>query len=71
MAKTCKKKIIFYGLNKTLTHWRITNNSLSADSIQKFFDAFLVYNKYMRFSLLKSCRSVFLLSLNYMIKKYL
>jgi teichuronic acid biosynthesis glycosyltransferase TuaG len=69
--KLAKKKIIFYGLNIILAQWRIINNSLSANPIQKIFDAFLVYNKYMRFSFLKSCRSVFLLSLNYMIKKYL
>ena len=69
--RLAKKKKIFYGLNIILAQWRITNNSLSANPVQKIFDAFLVYNKYVRFSFLKSCRSVFLLSLNYMIKKYL
>jgi teichuronic acid biosynthesis glycosyltransferase TuaG len=69
--KLAKKKIVLYGLNIILTQWRTTNNSLSKNSIQKIFDAFLVYNKYMKFSFLKSCQSVFLLSLNYIIKKYL
>jgi hypothetical protein len=54
-----------------LTQWRTTNNSLSVNTIQKIFDAFLVYNKYMKFNFFKSCQNVFLLSLNYIIKKYL
>jgi len=69
--KLAKKKIVLYGLNIVLTQWRTTNNSLSANSIQKIFDAFSVYNKYMKFNFLKSCQSVFLLSLNYIIKKFL
>ena len=69
--KLAKKKIVLHGLNITLSQWRTTNNSLSSNSIQKIFDAFLVYNKYMKFNFFKSCKSVFLLSLNYIIKKYL
>jgi teichuronic acid biosynthesis glycosyltransferase TuaG len=69
--KLAKKKIVFHGMNIPLTQWRATNISLSANSIQKIFDAFLVYNKYMKFNFFKSCQSVFLLSLNYIIKKYL
>ena len=69
--KLAKKKIVFHGLNVPLTQWRATNNSLSANPIQKIFDAFLVYNKYMKFNFFKSCQSVFLLSLNYIIKRYL
>ena len=69
--KFAKKKIVFHGLNIPLTQWRATNNSLSANTIQKIFDAFLVYNKYMKFNFLRSCQSVFLLSFNYIIKKYL
>jgi len=69
--KLAKKKIVLYALNITLTQWRATNNSLSSNSVQKIFDAFLVYNKYMKFNFFKSCQNVFLLSLNYFIKKYL
>lgn len=69
--KLAKKKIVLHGLNINLSQWRATNNSLSANLIQKIFDAFLVYNKYMKFNFLKSFQSVFLLSLNYIIKKYL
>lgn len=69
--KLAKKKIVLHGLNIPLTQWRATNNSLSANSIQKIFDAFLVYNKYLKFNFFRSCQSVFLLSFNYIIKKYL
>jgi teichuronic acid biosynthesis glycosyltransferase TuaG len=69
--KLAKKKINFYGLNATLAQWRVTNNSLSGNLIQKILDAFLVYNKYLKFNFLKSCQKVFLLSFNYIIKKYL
>ena len=44
---------------------------VNTDLTKEFFDAFLVYNKYMKFNFLKSCQNVFLLSLNYIIKKYL
>ena len=69
--KLAQKKIVLRGLNIALTQWRVVNNSLSTNSIQKIFDAFFVYNKYMKFNFFKSCQSVFLLSLNFIIKKYL
>ena len=69
--KLAQKKIVLRGLNISLTQWRVVNNSLSANSIQKIFDAFSVYNKYMKFNFFKSCQCVFFLSLNYIIKKYL
>jgi teichuronic acid biosynthesis glycosyltransferase TuaG len=69
--KLAQKKIVLRGLNIILTQWRVVNNSLSANSIQKIFDAFSVYNKYMKFNFFKTCQCVFILSLNYIIKKYL
>jgi teichuronic acid biosynthesis glycosyltransferase TuaG len=69
--KLAQKKIVLRGLNIALTQWRVVNNSLSKNSIQKIFDAFSVYNKYMKFNFFKSCQCVFILSLNYIIKKYL
>ena len=69
--KLAKKKIILHGLNTNLTRWRITSNSLSTNIPQKCADAFLVYYKYMKFNFFKSCMSVFLLSINYIKKKYL
>ena len=36
-----------------MTKWRKLNNSLSSNTIQKLFDGFKVYNKYMQFSFYK------------------
>ena len=71
MVTISKKKIIFHGLNVPLAKWMVTKNSLSSNVKQKILDAFLVYRKYMKFSFAKSCYSVFVLSLNYLFKKYL
>ena len=60
-----KKNVVFYGINKKLSSWRKTSNSLSSDIIQKLFDGFKVYNKYMKFNVFKSIKHLFLLSFNY------
>ena len=69
--KLAKKRIIFHGLNLTLTKWMVTENSLSSNVKQKILDAFLVYSRYMKFSFTKSCYGVLVLCLNYLFKKYL
>jgi teichuronic acid biosynthesis glycosyltransferase TuaG len=66
--KILKKKITIGSLDKNLTLWRKTENSLSSSTIQKIFDGFLIYNKYMKFNYLKSFYYLVLLSVNY-IKK--
>tara|TARA_B100000965_G_C19529762_1_gene730557 strand:+ start:384 stop:1142 length:759 start_codon:yes stop_codon:yes gene_type:complete len=63
-----KKKIIFYGINESLSFWRKTDTSLSSDTIQKLIDGFMVYYKYMNFSIFKSLKHLILLSLNYLKK---
>ncbi|WP_440932453.1 glycosyltransferase family 2 protein [Candidatus Pelagibacter sp.] len=63
-----KKKVKIYGLKKNLSFWRKTNNSLSSSVYQKLKDAFSVYNKYMRFGVIKSILYVMLLSA-YFLKK--
>lgn len=68
--KLAKKGIKMCGLNRSLTKWRATENSLSSNSKQKVLDAFLVYRKYLKFSLIKSLLCVIVLSLNYILKKY-
>ena len=68
--KLAKKGIGMYGLNRSLTKWRATENSLSSNSKQKMLDAFLVYRKYLEFSLIKSLWCVIVLSSNYILKKY-
>jgi len=57
-----------YGLNKILTKWRKTRNSLSSDSIQKIFDGFKVYNKYLNFNIFKSIYFLLILSINFLRK---
>ena len=60
-----KRKIIFHGINKNLSSWRKTHNSLSSGVIQKLIDGFKVYNKHMNFSRFKSLKysnfSIFLI----------
>ncbi len=63
-----KKKEKIYGLNKNLSFWRKTNNSLSSSAYQKLIDAFQVYNKYMKFGVIKSFFYVIILSA-YFLKK--
>ena len=58
-----------FALKNNLTKWRKLNNSLSASKIQKFYDGYLVYRKYMNFSLLKSFIYLLLLSFNYVLKE--
>jgi len=69
--KLSKKNIKMAGLNKTLVSWRKTNNSLSSSTVQKIKDAFLIYNKYLKFNFIISIYRVFILSLNYLRKRYL
>ena len=60
------KKI--FALKNNLTKWRKLNDSLSASKIQKLHDGYLVYRKYMNFSLAKSFICLLLLSFNYGLK---
>ena len=66
-----KKKIRMLGLNKILFSWRKTQNSLSTPVIQKLKDAFRVYNYYLKFNLIKSIILTFMLSINFILKRYL
>ena len=66
--KILDKNIRLDSIDKPLTSWRKLEGSLSSSTIQKLFDAFLVYNKYMKFNLIKSFYYVFCLSINYLIK---
>ena len=66
--KILELNIKIYGYNEVLTLWRKLNNSLSSSVYQKIKDGFWVYNKFMKFSLLKSLYYLFLLSLNSLFK---
>ena len=69
--KLSKKNVKMLGVNKNLTYWRKTNESLSSSSMQKLKDAYIVYNKYMKFNMLNSLILTFILSINFIKKRYL
>ena len=55
-------------LKNNLTKWRKLDDSLSSSKLQKIYDGYLVYRKYMNFNLLKSFGFLMLLSFNYFLK---
>jgi len=59
-----------FALKDNLTKWRKLNDSLSSSKIQKFYDGYLVYRKYMNFSAVKSFIYLMLLSFNYVLKEF-
>ena len=69
--KLSKKNVKMLGINQTLTQWRKTDDSLSNSIIQKLKDAFILYNKHLKFNMLNSLILTFILSLNFIKKRYL
>tara|TARA_B100000767_G_scaffold266048_1_gene282880 strand:+ start:333 stop:1082 length:750 start_codon:yes stop_codon:yes gene_type:complete len=69
--KLCKKGIKMRGLNLTLASWRKSSNSLSSSVFQKIRDAYIVYNKHLKFNLIKSIYSIMILSINAVRKRNL
>ena len=63
-----KKKINLIAIDKNLTTWRKSKNSLSSSVFQKLIDGFMVYYKYMNFGPIKSLYYLFLLSVNFLKK---
>jgi len=57
-----------FSLQNHLTKWRKLDGSLSSSKLQKLFDGYLVYRKYMNFNLFKSLICVVVLSFNYFLK---
>jgi len=66
--KLLESNIKIYGLDKNLSNWRKSKNSLSSSSIQKILDGYRVYNSYMKFNMFKSVYYLLCLSLNYLKK---
>ncbi len=64
------KKFKLIGLNKTLTKWRKTENSLSSSIFQKLFDGYKVYNFYLKMNPIKSLLYLIILSINYLKKNF-
>ena len=67
--KLLKDGVEVKGLDKNLTSWRKLNNSLSSSSLQKIFDGYKVYRYYLKFNIIKSFMHLFILSINYLIKR--
>ena len=57
-------------IDEILMSWRKTNNSLSSSTIRKLIDGYLVYRKYLNYNMIRSIYSLFILSINYLNKKY-
>ena len=64
-----KSGIKIYSLNKILMKWRKLDNSLSSNILQKLIDGFRVYNIYLKYNFILSLKCLFILSVNFIIKK--
>jgi teichuronic acid biosynthesis glycosyltransferase TuaG len=68
--KIASKNNIIFGLRNNLTKWRRLDDSLSSSKLQKIYDGYLVYKKFMKFNLLRSFIYLVLLSFNYVLKEF-
>ena len=59
---------IIHALNTKLTQWRKSNNSLSSSVVRKLTDGYYVYRCYLKFNVIKSFYSLFVLSINFLNK---
>ncbi len=66
--KILKINVKIYALDEKLSFWRKLDNSLSSSITQKIKDGYCVYNKFMKFNILKSLFFLFLLSFNSLFK---
>ena len=64
-----RKSIYIRGLNKNLTYYRKTKNSLSSNIVMNLFNGYNVYRKFMKYNFITSCFCLFRLSINYLRKK--
>ena len=64
------KKYQIVGIDKFLTKWRKSENSLSSSTIQKITDAYKVYNKHLDYNVIYSAYRTFILSINYTLKLF-
>lgn len=59
------------GLSEVLMQWRSVRGSLSSSLYQKILDAFRVYHTFLKYNFIKSILYTFILSVNYIKKRYL
>ena len=67
--KLLKKGYKIYGIKNYLSIWQKTPKSLSSNVFQKLADGYKVYNYYIGLNKLKSLFFLFVLSINFLIKK--
>ncbi len=63
-----KNGIEIFGIQENLSSWRKLDNSLSSSILQKLLDGYKVYRIFLRFSIFKSLISLFILSINRLLK---
>ena len=63
-----KKGKTIHALNIKLTQWRKSKNSLSSSVVRKLTDGYYVYRHHLKFSVIKSLYSLFVLSINFLNK---
>lgn len=68
--KIVKETKFIVGMNKKLTYYRKTKNSLSSNKLIGLINAYKVYRNYMNFSQLKSLFYVIILSINFLKKNF-
>ena len=66
--KLAKNQVKMLGLNKILSSWRKSKNSLSSPLLQKLFDGYKVYRVHLKYGRLKSLIYLMILSINFIIK---
>ena len=66
--KILKKVKFLRGINKKLTYYRKTNNSLSSDKLLSLINGYRVYRNYMKFSIIRSFYYLIILSINFVRK---
>lgn len=63
-----RKSKYIQGLNKNLTYYRKTKNSLSSNIFMNLYNGYNVYRKFMKYNFITSCFCLLRLSINYLIK---
>ena len=61
--------IKIHSLPQILMKWRKTKNSLSDNFYQKIIDGYKVYKYHLNYNFLLSIKSLFILSMNFVLKK--
>ena len=66
--KISSRGTVIHAFDKNLTKWRKTPKSLSSSLIRKLLDGYMVYRKYLNYSILKSIYFLIILSFNFLKK---